>query len=180
MRPTTIYGIAKVTGELLCDYYAQRYGLDVRGVRYPGIISSGHEPGGGTTDYAVEIFYGALRDGHYRCFVREDTVLPMMYMPDCIDAALDLMAVPKTDLVHHNGFNVAAMSFSVGELAREIAERLPGFVCEFVPDERQVIADSWPASLDDSAARNEWGFSPRYDLPTMVDDMLERLRQRLG
>jgi len=176
MRPTTNYGIAKVAGELLCDYYVRRHGLDVRGVRYPGIVSSAHEPGGGTTDYAVQIFHAAVREGRYTCFVREDTRLPMMYMPDCIAAALGVMAAPFAALVHHNSFNVAAMSFSAGELAAEIARHLPGFTCEFAPDERQAIADSWPESLDDSAARAEWGWSPRYDLPTMTEDMLRHLR----
>jgi len=180
MRPTTNYGIAKVTGELLCDYYVRRYGLDVRGVRYPGIVSSGHEPGGGTTDYAVEIFYAALREGSYTCFVREDTRLPMMYMPDCISAALGLMDAPFEALTHHNSFNVGAMSFSAGELAAAITERVPGFRCDFAPDARQAIADSWPASLDDSSARAEWGWSPRYDLEAMTRDMLACLRERLG
>jgi nucleoside-diphosphate-sugar epimerase len=180
MRPTTHYGIAKVTGELLCDYYVRRYGLDARGVRYPGIVSSGHEAGGGTTDYAVEIFYAAIREGRYTCFVREDTRLPMMYMPDCIAAALDLMAAPFEALTHHNSFNVAAMSFSAGELAAAITERVPGFRCDFAPDERQTIADSWPASLDDSAARAEWGWRPRYDLEAMTEDMLASLRARLA
>ena len=179
MRPTTMYGVSKVAGELLCDYYFHKYGLDVRGVRYPGVISSGAVPGGGTTDYAVEIFYAALRSGRYACFVREDCVLPMIYMPDCIEAALTLMDADLSRLGHHNGFNVTAMSFSAGELAAEIEKRIPGFVCEHVPDERQAIADSWPRSLDDSAAREEWGWSPEYDLTRMTEDMLKTLRERL-
>ena len=179
MRPTTIYGIAKVTGELLCEYYVKRYGLDVRGVRYPGVISSGSLPGGGTTDYAVEIFYAALQEGHYRCFLREDCVLPMIYMPDCLKAALNLMDAPRANLEHHNAFNLAAMSFSAGELAAEIRRHLPDFRCAFEPDERQQIADSWPESLDDEAARQEWGWAPDYDLAAMTRDMLTRLEARL-
>jgi nucleoside-diphosphate-sugar epimerase len=179
MRPTTVYGIAKVTGELLCEYYVNRYGLDVRGVRYPGVISSGSLPGGGTTDYAVEIFYAALQEGVYRCFVREDCVLPMIYMPDCIKAALNLMDAPRATLEHHNAFNLAAMSFSAGELAAEIRRYLPDFQCTFEPDERQQIADSWPESLDDQAARQEWGWAPDYDLAAMTGDMLTRLEARL-
>jgi nucleoside-diphosphate-sugar epimerase len=179
MRPTTMYGITKVTGELLCDYYYRRYGLDVRGVRYPGVISSETLPGGGTTDYAVEIFYAALKRGAYTCFVREDTVLPMIYMPDCIKAAIDLMQSDGARLRHHNSFNVAAMSFSAAELANEIRKHIPEFVCRFEPDERQAIADSWPRSLDDTAARCEWGWRPQYDLSTMTADMLGKLRRRL-
>lgn len=178
MRPTTIYGIAKVAGELLCDYYVRKYGLDVRGVRYPGVISSGSPPGGGTTDYAIEIFHAALDTGRYVAFVREDCRLPMIYMPDCIDAALRLMDADESRLVHYNGFNLAAMSFSTGELAAEIRKHVPGFVCEYRPDERQAIADTWPRSIDDSAARDEWGWQPRFDLASMTIDMLESLTQR--
>ncbi len=180
MRPTTIYGVAKVAGELLCDYYARRYGLDVRGVRYPGVISSGTPPGGGTTDYAVAIFYEALRSGRYTCFVREDTVLPMIYMPDCIRAALDLMDADASTLRHRNAFNLAAMSFSAGELAAEIGTHIPGFVCTYEPDARQAIADSWPRTLDDAAARQEWGWTPRYGLAEMTADMVATLRARQG
>jgi nucleoside-diphosphate-sugar epimerase len=178
MRPTTIYGVAKVAGELLCDYYCRHYGLDVRGVRYPGVISGATRPTGGTTDYAVEIFYAAIESGCYTCFVRADTVLPMIYMPDCIKAALDLMAADRPQLRHHNSFNVSAMSFSAGALAEEIAKHVPGFVCDFAPDHRQAIADSWPHSLDDSAARAEWGWKPRFGLPEMTTDMLATLRAR--
>ncbi len=178
MRPTTMYGVSKVAGELLCDYYVSRYGLDVRGVRYPGVISSEAPPGGGTTDYGVAMFHAALSTGHYTCFVREDTVLPMIYMPDCIKAALDLMAAEFPRLRHHNGFNLAAMRFSAGELAEAIRRHVPQFTCTFEPDERQAIADSWPSSLDDAAARREWGWRPDYDLPRMTADMLGRLRAR--
>jgi len=176
--PTTIYGITKVAGELLCNYYFHRFGLDVRGVRYPGIISSETLPGGGTTDYAVEIFYAAVRHKRYTCFVREDTVLPMMYMPDCLKAAIELMEADLSRLEHHADFNVAAMSFSAGELAAEIRKHIPEFVCEYKPDFRQAIADSWPRSIDDSAARQEWGWEPSYDLAAMTEDMLEKLSRR--
>ncbi len=181
-HPTTMYGVTKVAGELLCDYYVSRYGLDVRGVRYPGVISSETLPGGGTTDYAVEIFYSAIHDASYKCFVREDTVLPMIYMPDCIRAAIMLMEADRTNLRHHNGFNVSGMSFSAAELAAEIKKHVPDFECTFEPDERQAIADSWPQGLDDTAARNEWGWQPKYGLESMTADMLKKLRerQRLG
>jgi nucleoside-diphosphate-sugar epimerase len=178
MRPTTIYGVTKVAGELLGDYYFHHYGVDVRGVRYPGVISSTSPPGGGTTDYAVHIFDAALRTGRYTSFVREDCVLPMVYMPDCVAAAIQLMEADLASLRHHNGFNIAAMSFSAGELAAEIRKHLPGFVCEYRPDERQAIADSWPRSLDDRDARQEWGWKPEYDLARMTADMLACLRQR--
>ena len=178
MRPTTIYGVSKVAGELLGDYYCHRYGLDVRGVRYPGVISSGSLPGGGTTDYAGNMFYGAIREGRYTAFVREDCVLPMIYMPDCIAAAIDLMDAQSGSLTHHNGYNIAAMSFSAGELAAEIRRHLPDFVCKYAPDSRQAIADSWPRSVDDSAARAQWGWKPHYDMAGMTTDMLDRLRVR--
>ncbi|MGQ9709366.1 MAG: L-threonine 3-dehydrogenase [Anaerolineae bacterium] len=179
LRPTTMYGLTKVAGELLGNYYVRRFGLDVRGVRYPGIISSETLPGGGTTDYAVEIFYEAIRHRRYTCFVREDTVLPMMYMPDCIRATLMLMEADFSRLKHHTDFNLAGLSFSAGELAAEIKKHIPEFVCEYQPDFRQRIADSWPRTVDDSAAREEWGWSPQYDLPTMVADMLEKLSRKL-
>ncbi len=178
MHPTTMYGVAKVTGELLCDYYVNRYDLDVRGVRYPGVISSDALPGGGTTDYAVAIFYEAIKHGHYTCFVREDTVLPMIYMPDCIQAAVDLMNADGSHLKHRNGFNLAAMSFSAGQLAAEIKKHIPDFECRFEPDRRQAIANSWPQSLDDSAARQQWGWQPKYGLQEMTVDMLDRLAVR--
>jgi len=179
LRPKTMYGVTKVTGELLCDYYARRFGLDVRGVRFPGIISSETMPGGGTTDYAVEIFYAAIEHRRYTCFLRPDTVLPMMYMPDCIKATLDLMAADPSRLRHRTDFNLTAFSFSPAELAAEIQKHIPDFICDYKPDYRQAIADSWPRTIDDSAAREEWGWQPEYDLPTMVKDMLEKLRSRL-
>ncbi len=178
LRPTTMYGVSKVAGELLCNYYVRRFGLDVRGVRYPGIISSETLPGGGTTDYAVAIYYEAIAHRRYTCFVREDTVLPMMYMPDCIKGTIDLMEAEFDQLEHHADFNLAAMSFSAGELAAEIKKHIPDFVCEYRPDSRQAIADSWPRSLDDGAARREWGWEPQYDLAAMTVDMLEKLGKR--
>jgi nucleoside-diphosphate-sugar epimerase len=178
LRPTTMYGVTKVAGELLCNYYFQRFSLDVRGVRYPGIISSETLPGGGTTDYAVQVFYEALRHKRYTCFVREDTVLPMMYMPDCIRATIMLMEADLSGLKHHADFNLAGLSFSAGELAAEIKKHIPEFVCEYKPDFRQEIADSWPCTIDDSAAREEWGWEPQYDLVAMVADMLEKLGKR--
>lgn len=179
LRPTTMYGVSKVAGELLGDYYFQRFGLDVRGLRLPGIISYKTLPGGGTTDYAVAIFYEAIKNKHYTCFVREDTALPMMYMPDCIKAIIDLAEAPLTKLKHHCDFNVTAMSFSAKELADSIKEIIPEFTCEYKPDFRQAIADSWPKSIDDSAARKEWGWSPEYNLKTMTKDMIEKLSLKL-
>ena len=178
LKPTTMYGVTKVTGELLGEYYVRKYGLDVRGIRYPGIISSETLPGGGTTDYAVEIFYEAIKNKHYTCFVREDTVLPMMYMLDCIKATIDLMEADFEKLKHHCDFNVAAMSFSAGELAEEIKKYIPDFTCEYKPDFRQEIADSWPKTIDDSVARKEWGWKPSYDLSKMTKEMIEVLQKR--
>ncbi len=178
LRPKTMYGVTKVAGELLSDYYVKRFGLDIRGCRYPGIISYETLPGGGTTDYAVIIYYEAVKNKKYTCFVKEDTKLPMMYMPDCLKAALDLMEADFSRLKHHSDFNVAAMSFSAGELAAEIKKYIPEFTCEYEPDFRQEIADSWPNSLDDSAAREEWGWEPSYDLAAMTKDMLEALSKR--
>ncbi len=179
LRPKTIYGITKVAGELLGEYYVNRFNLDVRGLRYPGIISSETPPGGGTTDYAVEIFYHAIEKGHYTCFVREDTVLPMMYMPDCIRATMQLMEAEYESLIHHCDFNLSGISFSAGQLAAEIAKHIPDFNCQYRPDQRQNIADSWPRSIDDSASRQEWHWKPYYDLQTMTTDMIKRLSKKL-
>ena len=179
LLPTTMYGVTKVSGELLGEYYVRRFGLDVRGLRYPGIISSETPPGGGTTDYAVDIFYQAIKAGQYTCFVRPDTRLPMMYMPDCIKATMDLMEADASQLAHHCTFNVGSMSFSAQELAEEITKHIPEFTCEYKPDFRQEIADSWPCTVDDRPARAEWGWTPRYDLASMTQDMLKRLRARL-
>ena len=178
MRPRTIYGISKVVGELLCDYYHYKYGLDVRGVRYPGIISSEALPGGGTTDYAVEMFHYAIRGEPYTCFVSRETVLPMIYMPDALRAAIELMETDISRLRHHNSFNVSGFSFSAGELEEEIRKHIPDFKVEYRPDFRQAIADTWPRSIDDSAAREEWGWRPSYDLSRMTKDMIERLKKR--
>jgi nucleoside-diphosphate-sugar epimerase len=179
-RPTTLYGIAKVFGELLGNYYFETLGLDVRGLRLPGIISWQTEPTAGTTDYAVAIFYSALRQRRYTCYLRPDTRLPMMYMPDCIKAITDLAAVDGSQLHHHADFNVAAFSFTPAELAEAMQRRLPDFEIDYAIDPlRQRIADSWPDSLDDTAARQEWGWKPAYDLDAMVDDMLEHLARKL-
>jgi len=178
LKPRTMYGITKVAGELLGDYYFRKYGLDVRGLRYPGIISHETLPGGGTTDFAVAIYFEAVKSKRYTCFVREDTRLPMMYMPDCIKATIDLAVADVSKLKHHSDFNVGAMSFSAGELAASIKKHIPEFVCTYEPDFRQAIADSWPMSLDDSAAREEWGWKPAYDLEAMTRDMLDVLGRR--
>jgi nucleoside-diphosphate-sugar epimerase len=177
-RPTTMYGVTKVAGELLCDYYHTRYGVDTRGLRYPGLISYVTPPGGGTTDYAVEIFYHALEDGHYTCFLGQDTQLDMMYMPDAIRAALELMEA-SGPFEHRNAFNVTAMQLTPAGLAELIREHIPGFEITYEIDPvRQAIADSWPARLDDSAARREWGWQHEYDAPTMVTDMLQQIEAR--
>jgi len=178
--PKTMYGVTKVAGELLCNYYFIRFGLDVRSVRYPGIISSETPPGGGTTDYAVEIFYEAIKKKRYTCFVRRDTVLPMMYMPDCIKATIDLMEAEPSRIKYHTSYNVAAMSFSAGELVAEIKKHIPDFKCEYKPDFRQNIADSWPKSIDDSVARRDWGWNPSYDLAAMTKDMIEKLMKKFA
>jgi nucleoside-diphosphate-sugar epimerase len=179
-RPTTMYGVSKVAGELLCDYYFSRFGLDTRGVRYPGLISHVAEPGGGTTDYAVEIYYEAVRHNRYDCFLAEGTQLDMMYMPDAIRAAIELMEAPAENLVHRNAFNVTAMQLTQESIAASIQRRLPDFEIGYEVDpERQRIAESWPRRIDDSAARSEWGWKPQYDLDAMTDEMLDELSKRL-
>ncbi len=179
-RPTTIYGVTKVSGELLADYYARRFGVDIRGLRLPGLISHVALPGGGTTDYAVEIFYQAIRYRHYRCFLQPDTALDMMYMPDAIRAILQLMEADPARLIHRNAFNITAMNFTPERLAAEIRKHIPDFRIDYEIDPmRQAIADSWPRSVDDSAARAEWGWSPRYDIEAMTTDMLETLGVKL-
>ncbi len=180
LRPRTMYGISKVTGELLGLYYWEKYGLDVRGVRYPGIISWNAMPGGGTTDYAVEIFHYALRGEKYVCFLKEDTVLPMMYMPDAIKAITMLAEAPGENLRHRTDFNVQAMSFAPKDLVDEIRKYIPDFEVEYRPDYRQKIADSWPRSLDDSPAREEWNWKPDYDMEAMVKDIIENLSKKMG
>jgi nucleoside-diphosphate-sugar epimerase len=178
LQPTTMYGITKVAGELLAEYYYKKYGLDIRSMRLPGIISSETLPGGGTTDYAVEIFYEAIKNKYYKCFLREDTVLPMMYMPDCNKCMIDLLEVDVSKLKRHV-YNITGFSFSAGELANEIKKHIPEFKIEYEPDFRQNIADSWPRSIDDSLAREEWGWNPSYDLSSMTKDMIEKLNKRL-
>jgi len=178
LKPTTMYGVTKVAGELLGDYYVRKYNLDVRGLRYPGIISYETLPGGGTTDYAVAIYFDAIKYGKYTCFVKEDTRLPMMYMPDCLKATIDLMKADFNTLKHHSDFNVGAMSFSAGELAASIKKYIPSFEIEYQPDFRQNIADSWPNAVDDTAARQEWGWKPAFDLDAMTQDMLKNIKIR--
>jgi nucleoside-diphosphate-sugar epimerase len=180
-RPTTIYGVTKVAGELLADYYHIRFGVDSRGVRYPGLISWVTEPGGGTTDYAVEIFYEAIQKGSYTCFLARDTQLDMMYMPDAIKASIDIMNADPSRLRNRNAFNIAAMQFTPEDLAAAIRKHIPGFTIDYDVDPmRQAIAESWPRRLDDSAAREEWDWSPDFDLGSMVEDMLVNLRRKLG
>jgi nucleoside-diphosphate-sugar epimerase len=179
-RPITMYGVTKVSGELLGDYYARRFGVDVRGLRLPGLISHVAPPGGGTTDYAVEIFYQAIRYRHYTCFLRPDTALDMMYMPDALSAIIDLMHAEASRLTHRNAFNVSAMNFTPERLAAEIRRHIPEFAIDYEVDPvRQAIADSWPRSMNDSAARAEWGWSPRYDIAAMTKDMLDKLGAKL-
>jgi len=179
-RPTTMYGVTKVAGELLCDYYHSRFGLDTRGLRFPGIISHGAPPGGGTTDYAVNIFYEAIRNRRYTCFLSRDTRLDMMYMPDCIKAAIDLMEADPERLEHRNAFNVTAMNFTPDELATAIQAHIPDFQMLYKVDPvRQAIADSWPDAIDDSRARAEWDWAPEYDLAKMTEEMLTHLEQKL-
>ena len=179
-RPSTLYGVTKVAGELICDYYARRFGVDVRGLRLPGLISYVAPPGGGTTDYAVDIFYQAIRYRHYTCFLRPDTALDMMYMPDAIRAIWELMAADAARLKHRNAFNISAMNFTPKRLAAEIRKYIPDFRIQYEVDPmRQAIADSWPCSIDDSAARAEWDWAPRYDIAAMTKDMLDKLGAKL-
>lgn len=177
IEPITVYGISKYAGEFWCNYYHQRYGVDVRSLRYPGLISYKSAPGGGTTDYAIEIFHEALEDKHYNCFLREDTYLPMMYMPDAIKATIDLMEAPAEKISVRTSYNVGAISFSPKEIAASIQKHIPGFTIAYNPDYRQQIADSWPQSIDDSVARNDWGWAHEYDLERMTEDMLKNLNQ---
>jgi nucleoside-diphosphate-sugar epimerase len=175
-RPTTMYGVTKVAGELMCDYYASRFGVDTRGLRFPGLISYVTPPGGGTTDYAVEIFHHALRYRRYTCFLRPDTRLDMMYMPDAIQAMIALMDADAARLKYRNAYNVTAMNITPVELAAEIGKHVGGFAIDYAIDPvRQSIADSWPESLDARAASEDWGFAPRFDLAAMTTDMLARL-----
>lgn len=178
-RPTSMYGITKVAGELLCDYYFHKFGVDTRGVRYPGLISYKTEPGGGTTDYAVEIFYAAVREGRYSCFLKGDTYLDMMYMPDAVKAAVDIMEADPDRLRHRNAFNVTAMSLCPEDLAGYIRAHVPSFEIDYSVDPlRQAIANSWPNNMEDYAARVEWGWRPDYGTLEMTAEMLEKIRER--
>ena len=178
-RPQTMYGITKVTGELLSDYYFKRFGVDTRSVRYPGIISNVTPPGGGTTDYAVEIFYAAVREKKYTCPLSRRTFLDMMYMPDALEAAIQLMEVDPSKLKHRNSFNVTAMSFCPEMIAAEIRRHLPDFEISYKIDPiKQSIADSWPNKMDDSCAREEWGWHPKYDLAMMTAEMLRVIKKK--
>lgn len=179
-RPNTIYGVTKVAGELLCDYYHKRFGVDTRGLRYPGIISYKTLPGGGTTDYAVEIYYESLKNKKYTCFLKKGTYLDMMYMPDAINAAIDLMEADPAKFKHRNAYNITAMSFAPEHICAEIKKHIPEFEMTYDVDPvRQAIAESWPNSMDDSAAREEWGWEPKYDLSKMTEDMLIELKKKL-
>ncbi len=179
-RPTTMYGVNKVAGELLCDYYFSRFGVDTRGVRFPGLISYVAPPGGGTTDYAVEIFYEAIEQGKYTSYIQEGTYMDMMYMPDALQAIVDLMEADGSKLVHRNAFNITAMSFEPSQIAAEIKKHLPNFTMNYQVDPvRQAIADSWPNSINIEAAQKEWGFKAEYDLSKMTVDMLEKLKIKL-
>ncbi len=177
IEPSTVYGISKYAGEFWCNYYHHRYGIDVRSLRYPGLISYKSAPGGGTTDYAVEIFHEALAENQYSCFLKEDTYLPMMYMPDAIRATVELMEAPADAISVRTSYNLSAMSFSPREIGAEIGRHLPGFKMDYAPDYRQQIADSWPQSIDDSVARRDWGWKEEYDLARMTEDMLRNLRK---
>ncbi|WP_071840020.1 NAD-dependent epimerase/dehydratase family protein, partial [Sediminibacterium salmoneum] len=173
IEPTTVYGISKYAGEFWCNYYHQRYGVDVRSIRYPGLISYKSAPGGGTTDYAVEIYLEAIEKQKYTCFLSEDTYLPMMYMPDAIRATMELMEAPADKISVRTSYNVAGMSFSPKEIAESIKAQVSDFEMGYKPDSRQAIADSWPQSIDDSVANKDWGWKPQYDLSLMTKDMLE-------
>ncbi len=180
-RPNTMYGVSKVAGELMCDYYYHKYGVDTRGVRWPGLISYVTPPGGGTTDYAVEIFYEAIKHRKYtNCFIKEGTYMDMMYMPDALKSAIDIMEAEPEKLNHRNAYNITAMSFAPEEVAKEIQKHIPDFFIDYEVDPvRQAIAESWPNKMDDSAARQEWGWNPKYDLASMTKDMLDKLTEKL-
>ena len=177
MEPTTVYGISKQTGERWCEYYHHIYGVDVRSIRYPGLISWSTEPGGGTTDYAVDIYHKALKDGKYECFLSEDTALPMMYMDDAIRATIEIMQAPSENIKIRSSYNLAGVSFTPKEIAAEIKNHIPDFTISYKPDFRQKIADSWPASIDDTAAQKDWQWKHNFDLASMTVEMLENLRK---
>ena len=179
IEPITVYGISKYAGEFWCNYYHRRFGVDVRSLRYPGLISYKSAPGGGTTDYAVEIFYEALEERKYESFLKEDTYLPMMYMPDAIRATIELMEAPADKIAIRTSYNISSMSFSPKEIVAEIKKHIPEFVIQYKPDYRQAIADSWPQSIDDSVARSDWGWKEDFDLAAMTKDMLENVKPRV-
>jgi nucleoside-diphosphate-sugar epimerase len=179
MEPITVYGVSKLAGERWCDYYHARYGLDVRSLRYPGLISYKTEAGGGTTDYAVEIFYEAIKKGHYDCFLSEDTSLPMLFMPDAIKATIDLMEAEKSRLTVHSSYNLGGFSVTPRQIYEEIRKSIPDFTISYKPDFRQAIADSWPQSVDDKVSRKEWGFDYSYDLPKISGIMLKEIREKV-
>lgn len=179
-EPNTVYGISKLAGERWCEYYNAKYGTDVRSIRYPGLISYKTEPGGGTTDYAVEIFYEAIKNGKYECFLSKDTKLPMMFMPDALNATMELMEADPDKLTIRSGYNIAGFSFSPEEIANEIKKHIPGFEITYKPDFRQSIADSWPKSIDDSIARRDWGWKHSYELSKMTEIMLKEVKSKLG
>ncbi|MFG6449699.1 NAD-dependent epimerase/dehydratase family protein [Roseateles sp. BYS180W] len=179
MDPSTIYGISKQAGERWCAWYHAKHGVDVRSLRYPGLISWKTPPGGGTTDYAVDIFYGAIKEGRYSCFLEQDQGLPMMYMPDAIRATVELMHAPAQHIAERGSYNLAGCSFTPAEIAAEIRKHIPEFEISYAPDFRQSIAASWPQSIDDSVAARDWGWKPQYDLSAMVQDMLQNLRPLL-
>jgi nucleoside-diphosphate-sugar epimerase len=176
IEPITVYGISKYAGEFWCNYYHQRFGVDVRSLRYPGLISYKSAPGGGTTDYAVEIFHEALEEKKYECFLKKDTYLPMMYMPDAIRATIELMEAPADKIHIRTSYNISGMSFSPEEIGTEISRHIPDFLMSYKPDYRQAIADSWPQSIDDTVARKDWGWQEEFDLKAMVDDMFMNLK----
>jgi nucleoside-diphosphate-sugar epimerase len=176
-EPSTVYGISKQAGEQWCAYYHRRYGVDVRSIRYPGLIGWKSAPGGGTTDYAVHIFHEAIKHGKYTSFLGKDTTLPMMYMPDAIRATIELMEAPAERVKERTSYNLAGFSFNPAEIAAEVKRHVPGFEMAYAPDHRQAIADSWPRSIDDSAARADWGWAPQFDLRAMVDDMMLNLKE---
>ena len=179
IEPSTVYGISKYAGEFWCNYFHHRYKVDVRSLRYPGLISYKSQPGGGTTDYAVEIFHDAIGEKHYTCFLKEDTYLPMMYMPDAIRATIEIMESEISKISVRTSYNISGMSFSPKEIAEEIKKHIPDFSISYEPDYRLEIAQSWPQSIDDSVAANDWGWKPRYDLASMTTDMLNNLKADL-
>ena len=179
MQPSTVYGISKVAGEFWCNYYHEKYGVDVRSLRYPGVISWKSKPGGGTTDYAVDIFFNAIEKGNYECFLSEDTRLPMMYMDDAVDATIQLMQTDAKNVKNRTGYNLSAINFTPKEIAEEIKKHIPDFKITYKPDFRQEIADSWPRSINDSEAREDWNWNHKFDLSTMTNDIITNLKKQL-